>query len=166
MRSFPTSVLLPFAWVALSCPVVAYAQDAGPEDASTPSDAAGPDATASDETDERCLDGYDRDYIDACAGKQAGAECTFSAGASGQCASLRCLTPSGQPVLICVATTGMPAPPPRFLDAGLADPDASVPGGDSTRISGGGCAVGASFSWGSLVWPGLALLALSARRRR
>lgn len=103
-------------------PQLAWAQDAGDLDAG---DAGGevdagpvPDASAGDETYERCLDGYDRGYLEACAGRDLGASCTFPSGETGACAALRCLDATGRAALICVATTGQPAPPPTASDGG------------------------------------------------
>ncbi len=159
MRSLSTLLVS----LALFVPVAAHAEDAGLEDASV-SDASGPDASADDVTQERCLDGYDRSYIEACSAKQPGAACRFPGGEPGACAVLRCVSAEGAPILLCVPTTGMPAPPPRLLDAGLADADAGRPE-EFSGLGGGGCAVSAPFAWGSLLWPALALLAVRARRR-
>lgn len=138
-------------------------EDAGLEDAGTPEDAAVPDASAGDETSERCLDGYDRSYVTACDGKTVGAACTFRGGEVGQCAALRCLDAAGSPLAICVATTGMPAPPPVLRDAGLAsdDPDSSTA---DDEAGGGGCSMAGASGVSALPW--LALVVGLRRARR
>ncbi len=147
----------------LLLPAAAAAQDAGTGDAGT-EDAAVPDASSGDETGERCLDGYDRSYVEACEGKAAGAVCTFRGGESGRCAALRCMSADGLPLAVCVATTGMPAPPPVLRDAGLASGDASA--ALDSVVGGGGCAVGAPFGTGLWPWLSIAGLVGVVRRRR
>ena len=148
-------------------PALGHAQDAG-ADAGEDADAglvdaglvdAGPvpDASPADDTAARCLDGYDRSYVEACAGKEPGAVCTFPGGESGQCAALRCLDPGAR--AICVATKGQPAPPTR-IDGGATD--AAEPSADEA-VEGGGCSAGTGSSspW---VLGGLFGLVLARRR--
>lgn len=155
----PVALLLVPALLVL--PTLSYAQDAGEPDAGEldagPTDASAPDASDDGLTHERCLDGYDRSYVEACADKQPGAACTFPGGEAGQCAALRCLDEGAR--AICVTTRGQPAPPPDLGDAGSVD--AGAVSGAEPEAEGGGCGVSPGGSSGL----GLVALALLWRRR-
>lgn len=168
MRFFST---LSIGLAAALVPALALAQDAGASDAgpdaAVPLIDAGPvpDASPPDQTSERCLDGYDRTHVAACAGKEPGAPCTFPGGESGQCAALRCLEEGGR--ALCVATRGQPAPPPDLGDAGLADPSSDVDTG-LEPIGGGGCGIAAGHASSALPvsLAAFAMLCVLGRRRR
>lgn len=144
--------VLAFVFVVVLLPASALAQDAGElDDAGVVDASVPPDASDADErTREQCLDGYDRSQVDVCAGKQAGAECTFPGGERGQCAALRCL----EVTTICVATRGQPAPPPNLGDAGTSDAGVdAIP-----TLEGGGCAAASSPASSGLWFLAAALL--------
>ena len=111
------------ALAALS-PTLAWADDAGLDDAGLDLRDAAPG----------CTDGLNVGDLAACDAKKAGEACVSPNGVPGSCAELRCIGPSGQRILSCVAAAGA-APPGVTGDASATAPYA--PG----EAGGGACAM-------------------------
>lgn len=139
--------------LAVLSPASAWADDAGLDDAGLDLRDAAP----------ACTDGLNVGDLAACDAKKAGEACVSPNGVPGSCAELRCIGPSGQRVLSCVAAAG--APPP------LATGDASTtPAYAPGEAGGGACATGVSGRNDALPVTAflgcIALVAMMRRRRR